>query len=495
MALSTRKDIQINMDKLRALQASNPRKAAKMLIDGVDGWNTLFEDSTRLATYKRALESGMSRDQAAYLAKNATINFNRKGTYGPVVNALWMFSNASIQGSAKMITSLKNPKVAAAVAATMYTTSATVNRWNDSVDPEWRTKVTDYDRVSNIVIAIPSNEGIKYVTIPVSWGLKPLKVAADAIDDYTTGHDSSAFDFAKKFAGAIIEGYNPLGGTDLGQAVMPTIGDVPLNLYSNKDWMGQQIKPEWMKMRSPEEQYFGSTAESASGRLAIGTAKTMSDMTGGIIRISPEHLKYATEQYAGGTGRAVTRLINFGINPSTKDAPFLGRFYKNKSEDQVSKMQNSQENKNFFEKLQNYENGSEEQKNFIKDRLRQLPDDKARQNLLLKLNSGGIDRTGIRASEEQLKLEPQYNKIQDLLKKNDKPAADALWGQLSKEEKDTYSNMKKADRAKNSKALDALLKEDPKKAVEFARSQGMVEANRLFGNLSNEEKALYNQGK
>src|SRR3990167_7647902 len=110
--LSTRKQVEINVDKIFKTAQSNPRKGAQKIIEYVDAWNTIFEDSTRLTVYKQALAKGLSKERAAFLAKEASINFNKMGKGGPVVNALWMFLNASIQGTAKMVRSLANPKVA-----------------------------------------------------------------------------------------------------------------------------------------------------------------------------------------------------------------------------------------------------------------------------------------------------------------------------------------------------------------------------------------------
>jgi uncharacterized protein YchJ len=107
-ALSTRKQTQINLDKIFRTAQSKPRQAAQKVVEYVDAWNTIFEDSTRLSVYKAALEKGLSKERAAFLAKEASINFNRMGTGGPVINALWMFSNASIQGSAKMLRAMRN---------------------------------------------------------------------------------------------------------------------------------------------------------------------------------------------------------------------------------------------------------------------------------------------------------------------------------------------------------------------------------------------------
>jgi hypothetical protein len=42
-------------------------------------YNTTMENAIRLSAYKAGLDKGMSKEQAASLAKNLTVNFNKKG--------------------------------------------------------------------------------------------------------------------------------------------------------------------------------------------------------------------------------------------------------------------------------------------------------------------------------------------------------------------------------------------------------------------------------
>ena len=55
-----------------------------------------------LAAYKAALDMGMSREQAASIAKNLTVNFNRKGQVGQQAGAVYAFFNAAMQGTARI---------------------------------------------------------------------------------------------------------------------------------------------------------------------------------------------------------------------------------------------------------------------------------------------------------------------------------------------------------------------------------------------------------
>lgn len=340
LGLSTREQVQISIEKMEKLANSKTHRIAERLVEYVDNWNTIFEDSTRLSVYKKALESGLTKERAAFLAKESSINFNRMGRGGPLINSLWMFSNASIQGTAKMVSSLKNPKVLLAVTLVVATVVAASGEWNDEIDPEWRDKVSKWDRLNGVPVVLPSfDEDFHYITIPVSWGLKPIKVMSDYAYDSMNGQDFEAKEFANDLGTAIIEAANPLGGTDLMSAVTPTIGDVPLEISRNKSWSGFKIRPD-SDPNAPEDiKYFQSLAETKTGQAAISISELLQEKFG--IAISPANIKYAYDSYIGGAGRTTSKTINLitggieGEFPPLDEYPMVSRFYRKRTPEEI----------------------------------------------------------------------------------------------------------------------------------------------------------------
>ncbi|MFH1260365.1 MAG: LPD38 domain-containing protein [Candidatus Micrarchaeota archaeon] len=342
MALSTKGQVAVDIEKIEKLMASKPKQATRRLIDAVDDWNRIFEDSSRLSVYKSALERGLSREEAAKLAKEASIDFNKMGTLGPVVNSLWMFSNASIQGSYKMIQAMKNPKVAAAVVSSVAGAVYVTNEWNDKLDPAWRDKVSTYDRVSNLVVILPPNTkgDFRYITIPVSWGIKPIKVASDYVYDFATDYEKDVGEAFKGILAATLEGYNPIGGTDLYSAFMPTIGDIPSEIIRNKSWTGSKIKPDWDQNLPASRQYYQSISESTVGDMAKKGTHYLSDVFG--IEISPEDVDHVYNQLIGGAGRFTNKVVNTvssiskGEVPMVRNMPLLSRFLKSRTSEEIA---------------------------------------------------------------------------------------------------------------------------------------------------------------
>ena len=90
--------------------ASGLRKGAVKAKDGlaavlncVNNTNMAFENATRFAVFMAARKAGMDAEKAAYLAKELTINFNRSSSGGSVINAIYLFFNAGVQGTAKFV--------------------------------------------------------------------------------------------------------------------------------------------------------------------------------------------------------------------------------------------------------------------------------------------------------------------------------------------------------------------------------------------------------
>ena len=334
LGLSTRKALEIDVSQIRKTNRSNLRKAAQMAIKMIENWNTIFEDSTRLSIYKEALARGISRERAAVLAKEGTINFNKMGRGGPVINALYMFSNASVQGSAKMMMAMKNPKVTAMVVGSLGIAVASIAEWNNKNDPEWRDKISKWDKLNGLSVVIPSSDKtFNYITIPVSWGIKPIKVGMDYICDLIDGQENNLTDAASGIFVSFIEAYNPIGGTEVISGITPTILDLPIDLARNKKWSGSRIRPDYSAYVPHSLNYYKSLKEFASGEFFINETNKLSEISGGRIELSPADINYSYEQIIGGAGRSTSKVINtfMGIKNKkilSREIPFVSRFYR-----------------------------------------------------------------------------------------------------------------------------------------------------------------------
>ena len=403
VTLANKSKITEDVDHMFKVAKSKPLQAWEGVFKSIDNFNSVFEDGTRLAAYKQALDAGLTRDRAAIISKETTIDFNRKGTATPWVNGIYMFSNASIQGSYKMLKAFKNPKILAGTVGTLTAISVAVDSHNDSVDPDWRDKVNDFERTSNYVILLDSKDGnLRRIDIPIGWGFKPIKTMIESIRDISVG--KSVGNPVTRVLGAIASGYNPLGGNDLVSNLTPTVADVALDINRNKNWKGQIISPKGMDLAKPSEKYFPTTPETLGGRLAIklvdGTQKIGLDLT-------PEDMKYIVSSYGGGPLNFSTGIFNMLESASTgkdidpKDAVMARRFYKVTDPTRLEGYEGKQSIKKMVDKVQGAETTAERIK-IIQEELPKIPE-QDRKNAVNALKYGGLlpSRQGIIKQREK----------------------------------------------------------------------------------------------
>jgi hypothetical protein len=507
-ALSTRAQLKIDIEDMRKLNRGgvlNMRKQGKRIVNAFDSWNQIFEDSTRLSAYKTALYKGMSRDQAAIIAKNSTINFNKKGTGGPVINGLYMFANASIQGSTKLIRAMKNPKVAAAVATTVGGSVWAVNSWNDKVDPEWREKTSKWDRDSNMVVVIPSDDGtVKYITIPVSWGLKPMKVMADMAYDASNGHlsEQGILKSTGEVMASFWDAYNPVGGTDMVSSAVPSFLDIPVDIARNQKWSGSKMRPEDKEGVPASENFFqnkegvSSDKSKIFGLLRKGTA-ALADKTGGAVQLNPANLKYALDGYLSGFGKSITGAIETGIAvskgslPQASDTPFARRFYKEKTEEEISTTQKYSARDTLYEKLKS--TPKDKQAPIIQEYLNTLPAED-RKGAAYGLSQEGFTTKGTTTSDDVIRMKSTVEKVNKLEDEGKYDEVDAIFEGLSADDQKAFKNAAKSMKSKATKDMKEELapKVSPiaDKILELENAGKYDESDALFYGLSEEEQKV-----
>jgi len=117
---------------------ANPLVWADWTGDVVMKTNTIIENASRLAAYVVARERGMTAREAASLAKNLTVNFNRKGNRSSAANAWYMFLNANVQGNARMLIGLAQSRRAQAIVGTFAALGAAQELLNRMIGESMR---------------------------------------------------------------------------------------------------------------------------------------------------------------------------------------------------------------------------------------------------------------------------------------------------------------------------------------------------------------------
>lgn len=343
------------------------------VVNNIDNANEILENATRLSVFKQLKKSGVNKERAAYLANEATINYARKGTAGPLINSLYSFANVSLQANAKFLRAMKNPKTAAKVAGTVYGVSKGTTELNNLIDENWRDHVPEKTRDTNIIIGLGMDKDGKfsYAKIPVAQSLRPILIGANAVNGDTPKKSS----VGEKILNSFFEMFNPIGGNldNPLSMITPTIARPAVDTMQNKAWTGYNITPDTFgKDVAPSENYFNNLGDTTLGKGAIKATEVLADKG---IEISPANLEYLVKQYTGGVGKTVLDSVDSLVNLIKKEpvqgnqVPVVSRFFGQSDPEKVNQYKGETRDLKKMQREQDTQSAvdSRDIKNFAKD--------------------------------------------------------------------------------------------------------------------------------
>jgi hypothetical protein len=335
-----RQSFENSADRGKALQKeldSLSNGTAKKILPAIGGWlsdyNTAMENSTRLAAFIVAVESGMSDAQAASLAKNLTVNFDRKGAKSSQFGALFAFFNPSLQGNVRTFETLKGPAGKKIIAGglllgAMQSILLAIAGFDDDDPPE-------FVRQRNLII--PTGNG-KYVMFPMPLGFN-LIPNIGRLAMQTVIQPKNIGKNALSVLDAMVSTLNPFGSGLTAQTITPTALDPFMAILSNKDWTGRPISREDFSALDPTPGFTrakdNATAVSRVIAETINTLTLGNKYTPGGWSPTPDLIDYMGGQLTGGPGRELLNLessvegwLNSRDVPSYK-IPVIGKLYGN----------------------------------------------------------------------------------------------------------------------------------------------------------------------
>ena len=345
------------------------RKLVKGAFDILQDANAAMENATRLAVFKAVMDTNKATpQQAAFMARNITVNFTKKGELGTALNAAYLFYNANIGGSLRIFQAAKSPRVQKILLAGMAA-GAFENLFNQMVGEEDEDGYTDYDKIpeyvkeSNIVIPtdwigelfgihagkkLKDKDGNfldgKFLTVMLPYGYNTVYYAGRQVTSTipALGGKKKVGTAIGDTLNAAINSFNPIGGSgNLIRSLTPEMGKPILDIATNRDWKGDRIMPErnpFQKYEIPMSERKWSTAAAWSTKLT----RELNSLTGGnretpgIADFSPEHLDYAVQFLTGGMGQSVSRMVDapFKLAEGSlrlEDIPVVRRFQEDPS--------------------------------------------------------------------------------------------------------------------------------------------------------------------
>jgi len=365
----------------------NAKSAYKTIFSVIERMNMGIENAARFTAFEGYVESmgglqnatPVTYERAASLAKNLTINFNRMGTMGPTVNALYMFFNASVQGSVNVFRGLTPGNVSSRKSKALiglYGTGLSSTLYNILASGEdedgrlYYEKISEWEKQTKFIFMFPdvefidgdlkiekwgsgskyhimTKDGRKYpigLGIPMPYGYAIFantgRVTAElamgnVLDNYDKSLAKAGLDLGESF----LHNYAPISISinegsvlrDLGISATPTFAKPLVELMANRDHFGTPIyfEPKFGQLtpRSYNE-----------NKRVLGFIKNMTrsvnNISGGNEYYSgdqdwdPAIIQYVLDYATGGLGRTAKRSYQLAFSPDRPridQIPFLRR--------------------------------------------------------------------------------------------------------------------------------------------------------------------------
>lgn len=327
----------------------NPVDKAKWVAEHVKEYlgmaNEFMEYSTRIGLFSALHNKGVPVQDAVRFARDATVNFNRKGTLMPLINGLYMFANASVQGAARAVQAGKESfqslpddgsgwgrhKVKGDLVALLVAVGAAQAVMDHFLgNDEEREKAggknarnrSEYDKKHNVGIPLPGGYNMPimrfrgpYAAIPylaqtatnVALGDAKPEDAAWALARETTDQ------FTDLVGGnGVFNDKNEVDGSLLAQSIAPSAVDPVIQLMSGKDYKGEERLRRSFDKNAPVSWNGRRNTSEAYKK----TAQMLNWLTGGNslrkgkIDIAPEDAQLVWEFIWGGLGRDISNFAS-----------------------------------------------------------------------------------------------------------------------------------------------------------------------------------------
>jgi hypothetical protein len=319
--------------ELKMVTEGKLKSAGRGMLNWLSDYNDSMENAVRLSAYKAALDRGIDKQEAASIAKNLTVNFNRKGQIAVQAGALYAFFNAAVQGTTRLAQTLRGPagkKIMAGglLLGTMQAALLAAAGFDDEEPPE-------FVRERNLILPIG---GDKYLTFPMPLGYHVIPSTSRIITEWALSGFRNTSDRIASLTGMYLEAFNPIGNAGWSaQTLAPTFADPIVALTENRDWTGKPIARKDFSSLDPTPGYTRAkdTASWFSTQLAkfLNYASGGTEFKPGTLSPTPDQIDYLIGQVTGGIGRELLKAEQTITKTATGEElppykiPVVGRFY------------------------------------------------------------------------------------------------------------------------------------------------------------------------
>ena len=301
----------------------------KDVLNVFGGWletvNGVAENASRFGTYLTAKQVGMSELQSIQAAKEASVNFNRRGSGAmgaAYAQNFYFFFNAAIQGSHNFLSAgVANPKrMAAAIAfwTTLGYALSLASRMLLGDDDEYN-EIPDYVRQNNVIL--PFDMDGTYALLPLPVELRVLYGLGDMAAQYQHG-EYKGRDFAGDVVGKLMELF-PLdveesSSDNAVESALKAFTPDAISPLLDTYWFNENFYGKRITGRNEFNKYVPEYHKVTTGtsKAIIKASERLNSLSGGdyaskgkldYALLNPSAVEYLFEQYLGGVGKAIAQ--------------------------------------------------------------------------------------------------------------------------------------------------------------------------------------------
>lgn len=324
-----------------ALTREGAAKVGKFL----DRWAEINDLVPRFATYRAAVEEGLTGPEAASLALDSSLNLTRRGEMSTLMDNLIPFFSAGVEGSRKVVRIAKNPKALTQVVGGMMAIGMVESLINAGVggdeDDDGTPDYLDINtgtRMTRMTLYYGKG-GDDYISIPVGQMLGYFKYVGNKLTDtwlgVQSGEEAAAAiqDASFELIGGLVSLMSParIQGGDLQNTLVsltPLWGKPIADLAINQNFFGTPIYQAEGQDTGPAAELGRATTAEVWKSIARGLNEITggSPATGGYVNFQPEVYRYILETYLGGWARLAEQTMGFAEEPTGKNIPIVQGF-------------------------------------------------------------------------------------------------------------------------------------------------------------------------
>jgi len=261
----------------------------------IEGWGQKMEEMTRMSVFSGALKNGKTTEEAAKLARNATVDFGKSGNTMQVLNKLIPFLNARVQGFANMGKAiLKDP--AKATRVLMWSAAypqAVLTAYNSKYDSY--ESIPDYEKRKYWIVMVGETNGrdldnkkVKvpnYIKVPKG---EAQQAVSNIVERVLTIGNKKYPDSTGQFLANLVGDISPVTESSL----IPTGLQQAIELKTNYSiYKGKPIESDYTKIKN---KWFKTDEIEPRYRTGVNTSQ-FAKVLGNVMNWSPVKIDYVAK--------------------------------------------------------------------------------------------------------------------------------------------------------------------------------------------------------